>query len=420
MLIESGEVGMKMFERRHLLFFIFTALFASIATLPVHAETPLSLSVSETLTYDSNMLKDDRNKRRDLKSNTGIIVGFDKDYGRQNYSASVLAVAERFKNLKEYDNDGYKVNLGFSSGIASNGQVALRADRTRQLQDFTDQGLARYVETIESSNVSLTGTYGLYGRWSVNATGNAGEARYKRNDEYDKDYQGLRLGVRYSPTDLLYFDAGVKKLKVDSDKLPLLYLNRIGEKIDRSDVDFGVNWTVTGFSSLYARIAWSKEDHLPDDKRSFDGLTGRLSWQYTPRGKVVYNLMLERDTNNEGGFSNVNFGSVVTGTAFDQAQNRLTTGGTLSATWQATSKISASGSLTYRRLEEDSTITTQTQIIDRSSKANYRSVGVGLRYSPSRSWSFDCNLELYNRGALAFSAPYSGQAVSCSGALLID
>ena len=418
MLIEVRGMN-QMFENQRLPFLCLPVLLAGLVS-PAYADSPLSLAVSETLTYDNNMLRDNSRKQRDLKSNTGVLVGFDKDYGRQNYSASVLAVAERFRNLDEYDNDGYKVNLGLSSGIASNGLLSLRADKVRQLQDFQDQGLVRYLETIESTNVSLTGTYGLYGRWSVNSTANAGQARYDRNDVYDKDYQGLRVGLRYSPSDLLYFDGGLKKVKVNSDKLPLQYLNRVGEDVDRSDIDLRARWVITGFSSLDAQIAWSKEDHTPDETRSFKGLTGRVNWQYTPRGKVIYNLSFERDTNNEGGFTNVNITSLLTGTAFEQAQNRLTTGGTFSARWQATAKVSASSTLTYRKIEERATIITQAQIIDRNTKGDYRSLGFGLRYMPTRALSFDCNLETYKRSATVLATSYSGEALTCSAAFSID
>ncbi|HIV71971.1 MAG TPA: hypothetical protein H9903_13640, partial [Candidatus Aquabacterium excrementipullorum] len=93
---------------------------AAVVCLPAHADTPLSLTASEDLKYDSNILKDNARKYRDVVSSTGLKVGFNKEYGRQTYSASATAVANKYKNTKDYDNDGYSVQLGMTSSLMSN------------------------------------------------------------------------------------------------------------------------------------------------------------------------------------------------------------------------------------------------------------------------------------------------------------
>lgn len=198
------------------------AIACIMATGIARADTPLSLTVSENLTYDSNILKDNTRKYKDALSTTGVRVGFDKDYGRQTYKLSGTVLANRYKNTKSYDNDGYNVNLGVTSTLMSNWLTSFDLSASRQQQNPEDQGNIRYKEVVDSRNARVFAQYGMYGRWSVNGAYNFDKYKYETNKVYDRDSGKVRVGLRYSPTDLLYFDFGVGKTKVDNPN----YLSR--------------------------------------------------------------------------------------------------------------------------------------------------------------------------------------------------
>ncbi|RZI79976.1 MAG: hypothetical protein EOP38_23910 [Rubrivivax sp.] len=389
------------------------------------AESPLGLALSETLTYDSNILKNDNDKRSDLVSATGVKVFLEKDYGRQHYSASALGIFQRYKDLKDYDNDGYQVHLGFSSDLASNISVALSHDVGRTLQDLSSQGLIRYRETLITRNTELNARYGLYGRWGLTGNVSNDEIRYERNRLSDQDIFGVRLGVRYNPSDLLFFDVGLKQSRINQDNLPVNVqeglFNRvnIGENVDRTDLNLITQWVVTGYSVLDARLGFTREKNEYDTARDFNGFTGRASWNFTPRGKTAYNLAFLRDTNNGGGFTSgvdLGFPRVV---ANPLVQKRLTTGVSGTAVWSATSKVSASVSLTYRKLKEEQTnLFFVNQNIFTS--GSYRSAAIGLQYKPTRALSFDCSISSYDRSATALAAGFSGESLACTAGFVID
>lgn len=396
--------------------------------VPAQAETPLSLTVSQELTYDSNILRDNARKYRDAVSSTGVQVGFNKQYGRQSYTASATAVAKRYKNTKEYDNEGYNINLGLSSSMLSNLFGSIDFSAVKQQQSPEDQGNLRYNETIDSQNVKLFLQYGMYGRWSVNTTYSFSKADYSVFEIYNRDAKNLRLGVRYSPTDLLYFDVGYQKSKIENPNYPLLASNDViifGDPVDRQDLDLSTRWVVTGFSNLSGRIAYTREKHSRDPRRDFNGLTGNVAWDYTPGGKMSYRVVLDRDTNNSGGSTyrtlvDLGFGTAST-TGF-LAQNRVSTGLNLSATWQATAKISVTSGLNYRRIQEESTnrVPGLGTNVGSSLSGSYKSVRMGLKYALARSTSMGCSVERYNRSRSLFSREYDGESVDCNLIFTLD
>lgn len=393
------------------------------------AETPLGLMLSETLTYDTNILKDNANKRSDLVSSTGVKATFDKDYGRQNYRASVLGVFQRYRNLKDYDNDGYELNLGLSSQIASNGLIDIDHSRNRTQQELSEQGTVRYKEVLDSASTVISGRYGLYGRWGLTGLLSDDSVSYDVNRTLDQKTRGARVGLRYSPSDLLYFDVGVKKSKAELENYPVYYvatlpnglpvgLSTIGDKLDRYDLNVISGWTVTGYSQLQAQFGWTREKHEIETERDFSGWTGRATWNYTPRGKVAYSLGLVRDTNNAGGLLRPerDFGGVYE--VRELAQRRLTTSIQGSATWSATAKISANLNFSLSRLEDERTDVELREV--RRASGNYRSISMGLVYKPTRSLTFSCDLKSYKRDTTTLAIGYDGESVACTAGFVID
>lgn len=394
---------------------------AALSATSSKAETPLSLTVSQELTYDSNVLKDNNNKRRDAISATGLQVGFNKTYGRQTYKASGTVVKTKYKNTKEYDNDGYNASLGMSSSLLANWYVSADYSSVKQQQNPEDQGNLRYRENVVVDTASVFLQYGMYGKWSVNSTIDGDKYKYDVRKDNDRSSNGLRLGVRYSPTDLLYFDVGVKKSEIDYPKYILAA--GIGDKIHRTDYDLNSKWIVTGYSQFTGRVGWTQERHDGDSRRDFDGLTGRVSWIYTPTGKMTYTVALDRDTNNAGGYTTGQFFNAFT----FATQNRVTTGLSLAATWAATSKISVKGGLVYKKIDEELSsgfYEGDAEFIPPGaalgSGGYYKNLNFGLTYRPFRSTTLACSVSQYKRSGAILSRNYDGEEVNCSAVFSVD
>jgi hypothetical protein len=395
---------------------------------PVWADNPLSLTISQSLTYDNNVLRSDRQKQRDLVSDTSVQVALAKSYGRQNYQFSAQADAQRYKNSTNIDNDGYAISAAVSSEIAKNGFASLDYSRSLSLQDFEQQGNVREKEQITVSSIGLSGRYGLGGWWALTGGVSHSDLKYKINSRSDRTSDSYRVGLRYNFTDLLYLEGGLNHSKSKVPGVRVLTISPItsgfvlqtGQEIKRSDLSLSGGWQVTGFSSLSGRVGWSDESYSPNKDNGYKGLTWSASWGFTPRGKLSYNLLFSRDTNNTDSlvpltvsFFNQTF--TLPNSARLARVNTLVAG---SVSWQATAKISASLGLRLNHIAEQQSDDAFGDA-DKST-ADYRSLSLSARYAPIRNLSLGCALSAYSRPETNTSLGYSGETVACSASYAID
>jgi hypothetical protein len=257
------------------------------------------------------------------------------------------------------------------------------------------------------------------------------EADYETKDYYDKKTDYGRVGVRYSPTDLLYFDFGVKKTKGDSPNYPLLGGSVLGDPVKRMDYELNTQWIVTGYSKLTSRIGWTEERHSRDRMRDFDGLTGNIRWNYSPAGKTTYSIAFDRDTNNAGGDSYEESAGIIGQSGrivlngIYTSQRRLVNGLTFNANHSLTSKISLSAGFNYKQYEEeyrqvqDGLLVTPS-LVSQKRTGSYKSFSLGATYQIYRQIKLSCNVDRYDRSASLFNREFDGEQVTCAASITLD
>lgn len=384
----------------------------------VRAEgSPLYLTLSQTLTRDNNLLRDNVNRRRDTVSTTSLGVGLNKPYGRQNYKVSAAASRNAYRENRQYDNDGYAVSADVDTEIGSNVRLALSGAASQFLPNFENQ-TDRTVRNIQrNQQVSADLRYGLHGRWSVNAGASRSKVDFKVAQQDDKTSTSTYVGARYLPSDLAYIGLNLSRTDTDLPYRVLSGLAWVGETIERTSLGLDTVWQVTGFSRLAARVAATSEKHPDDRRRDFDGLTGSASWQFTPRGKVSYALSWVRDTSNEGGQTlgqNINADSVYS------TNHRLSNTFTGSATWQATAKVALNAAYTHARYQEDYGLASQTVLASSSRDGRYNAFSLGVSYQAIRAVGLGCDIQRYDRTASTFSRAYDGNSVACRASFTLD
>lgn len=397
---------------------IWCAVFCTLNMSVVCAEdSPLFLSMSQTLTRDTNLLRDDTNRRTDYLSTTTLTAGLDKAYGRQNYRLSAAASKNHYRENSQYNNDGYSVSADINSEVADKFSVSVGGAASRFLPNFenlTNRAL-RNVQT--NRQYQLDARYGLFGKLSVNASLGHSEVAYSIADAENKQSDTTLLGLRYSPTDLLNFGVSVSKTDTSIPNRVLVGVSSIGEDVRRTSVALNSSWVVTGFSRLYGSLAMTNERHPADSRRDFKGVTGSASWAYTPGGKMSYAASWVRDTSNEGGQTlgkNINADSVYS------TSNRLNNTLTGSARWQATAKVAVNAVLTYARYQEDSGLGSSSVVTSTSENGRYKGYSLGVAYQPLRALGLGCDALRYNRTKSRFSLGYSGNTLACRASLSID
>ena len=380
-------------------------------------ELPLYLTLSQSLTRDSNLLRDNNDRRSDTISVTTVAGGLNKAYGRQNYRVSASASRNAYSDNKQFDNDGYAVSAEVASEVGSNFKVTLNAGASQFLPNFEDQFNRTTRNTERNRQASVDVRYGLYGRWSVNAGASYSKVDYQVTESENKTSQSVFAGVRYLPSDLAYIGLTLYRTDTELPNRRLVTTTAVGEDIERTSLNLDTVWQVTGFSRLSGRLGVTSEKHPQDRRRDFDGLTGSASWTFTPAGKATYALSWVRDTNNAGGGT---FNSTA-GQLFS-ANKRLTNSLSATATWQATAKIKLNANYTHAQYEEDSELLLAgvTPVSSDEQTGRYNAVSLGVSYQPLRSVGLGCDMQRYDRTASVFSRAYDGNSVACRASFTID
>lgn len=381
-------------------------------------ELPLFLSLSQSFTRDDNLLRDNANKRQDTISTTTVSGGVDKAYGRQTYRLSAAASHSSYSRNDQFNNDGYAGSADVTSDIASDFRLSLSGAASQFLPNFENQYGDRLVRNLQNNRqYSADLRYGLYGRWSVNTAFSHSAVDYKVTEQENKSSDTVSVGLRYLPSDLVYFGLNASRTDTSVPNRVLVGVARVGEDIQRTSVGLNTSWVVTGFSRLSGSIAATQEKHPADRRRDFNGYTGSAAWDYTPGGKMSYGLSWVRDTSNEGGQTlgkNLNADSVYS------TNNRLINTFKLSARWQATSKIAVSAGYAHTLYKEDYGIASLQQISSVSKDGRYSAYTLGVSYQPIRAVGLGCDLMNYDRTQSTFSRAYSGNTVTCRASFTIE
>lgn len=384
---------------------------------------PFSVTASETVSYDNNYLRSGTSRQSELISSTALTVGLDKSYGRQRYQASATGTAQRNRNFKRFSNDGYAVSASLSSSIGGNSYGALAAQLGRSLQNPDEQTGVRLAQNVTTRSASAFLLHGLYSRLGGSVNLQTSKAIYSLQSQQDKEQVGGRVGLRYNPSDRVSFDLGYKRSDVE-----LINLNTAARKVNRSDIDLTTTWFVSGYTNLRGAVALSRERRPGTQGFDFDGVTGSLTWDFTPGGRTSYGVTISRDTSNAGQGTAISVQSDASTVASftNPTQNLLTNSISASVRYSLTSKVNLSAGMGYSRYSNvlNATGNSLVQLTDISGfeKANVdtASITAGFSFSPLRLLSMGCNLQAYTRSKSRLSPSYSGESLGCSASLTLD
>jgi hypothetical protein len=385
---------------------------------------PLTLTMSESLSYDNNYLRRSDGGPSETTSVTSAGLSYNKSLGRQFYSADIDVIASRNQDFKQFDYDGYGLSLSVASGVGAKGYVSLKHNRSSGQQNPDEQTGVRFADRVKQRSTNLFMQYGVSGRLGANASLSAGGTEYSRNFANNSDFASLRLGLSYSTSDRLAFGVGGKKTE---SKFPSL-----GETINRYDYDLSTSWVVSGYSSLAASMAFSQENRTVNAENDFKGLTGSLGWNFTPGGKLSYGVSLSRDTQRTGLPSLYsNSGRIDSPSDFkpiltNQAQNQLTTSLAGRVNWALSSKIGLGVGLTYSQFEDSREADKIGNIsgldsLFLPSQGHQQNLQLTGNYTPIRWMRLGCSLGSYKRTSSRQSSPgYQGQSLGCDANVTLN
>lgn len=368
-----------------------------------HAQsTPYYVGVSQSFTHESNIYRTRNNEISDTISTTSLFGGVDQMVGRQRVYGNATVSANKFMDNGTLDNTGYGLKAGVDWATIEriSGTVELNAN----------QSLARYENSVGETdkNTLRDLTFRAVARVGVVTRLTAETGYTYRRVDYSLnayrarnfDQNAVSTGLRYRFSGALTGGAALRFTKGEyPDQNPR-------DEYDRRDIDFTATWTPTGNSSVSGRISLSDTSHSVSNSADFSGVTGDLTWDWRPTGKLRFVTSLTRDTGEEISLLGGSADQVLT-------NSRISTSIGTRATYEVTSKVVADASVRYVNRKLD--LSLQNQSADGGD--NTRFVSLGLRWMAMRSLTLGCSLGYESRSSSArlLSAPYDSRSASCYG-----
>lgn len=427
------------------------ALVATATCLHAAADNlPLNLTVSETLSRDSNLYRvaPGQYAVADTVSSTGLKLGLDKSYGRQRYTANLGTALNRYLDSKKLNNTSYDLNLGLQSEFADKGLFQLTGETTQNLARFDIANSNSVTSTKNTQNTKqINGqiSYGGYGSLNPYISAN----HYQQGFTYtNSSYQAMNqntygLGTYYSPVSQLSLGLGgrLTKGRLNYD---LGDGSQLVDETIRRDIDLTANWAATGLSSLYTRVsATHSKDRFNNPinggitDASNKGLTGEATWNYTPQGKLAYMLDFTRDKGNVGrGYTDTQLYSdsqqefTVTKNTL-QENDRLTNTLSGKITWDISYKFKLNSTFSYTRYklsQSTSYLAMSSSGISGSSpgnpipseKSRYTQFSIGGKYTYARWLDLYCEIKRIKRTQDAEYTPFNSTVTACTGQFNIN
>jgi len=372
--------------------------------------SPYYVGASQAFTHESNIyrLGGGQPINSDTVSSTSLLAGLDQTFGRQRAFADASVNTNRYSNNKTLNNTGYSLNGGLDWATVErlSGRISLGANRNMAVfNPGGDSPLLTKKNIQTNRQASATVRYGLVGKYTAEATLSHRRVAYSAVEYNRFEYRqnSGALGLVYRPSGALSLGAALRHTTGSYPKARASASGFVEDTYKRNDLDLTSNWTVSGASSIAARLSYGKQESASFNSRDFSGTTGAVTWNWTPGPRLQVKTSLTRDTGQDTSFLTFGSSNFVT-----SDYSRLTTALQSSATYELTGKVFLDASV---RWSDRSLTGVGNQVGNDTNKG----LSFGGRWLPTRNTQVGCQLSHDSRSSdnLALSVPFSANSTSC-------
>ncbi len=402
-------------------------LIAALATLSscgawADEPTPWYVGVSESVTHDSNVYRITGGPS-DTYTSSGLLGGFDQSIGRQHFSATANLRYNKYNEQDTLNNTSYGLNAGWDWTTIQNfsGNVSVQANQALASFDGNATLPTTSRNILKTDQIATSVRWGGTGILSARADYAHSRVRYSApeylSSKSSADTGSLGADYNVGPTlrlgTAVRFTRSVSPYGIQTS--PGVYESN---STNGRNLDLSADWHYTVQTNASARLSWTHQTNSGAGGQDFSGLTGSLSANYAPTGKLAFSVSFNRDAGTNGSFFNIAGapGSTATNTALYQ-NSQVTNTLSLGTTYAATAKISANANYQYRQakivnsLEGSGFSTGAGDYTD-----TLHSSSLGLTYDIARAWQLSCNLSHENRSTSSAGAfSYTANVVGCAG-----
>lgn len=411
---------------------IWAGLAAALLAPAARAQSqPYYLGVSQSLGHESNLYRIGDQQvlpaglsKSDTVSSTALFGGVDQAFGRQRVYGSASVRANRYQGNSGLNNEGYGLNLALDWATLErlSGTVSLGASQNlTQFNEVNNTGAIETQRNIErNQQVDAKVRLGVVTRYTAEANFGLSQRRFSATSyarsEYDQQYGSL--GLSYRPSNLLALGVAARLTQVDFPRYRSLSNSLFeSDRLKRNDLDFTAAWQPSGNSSLTVRLSPTHSSYDRNTNADFNGLTGSASWAWQATGKIKLSSALSRDTGQS--LDAIGQGILRSGTV---DLSRTTTAMKVAADYQFSAKIALSAAITQANRDLVRTFNQAgTAIVERGSD-NSTTLGLGAKWSPTRSLQVGCDLSAEQRRSnnQVLSTTLSANSFSCFGQFVLQ
>ncbi len=380
-----------------------------------HAESdPYALTVSQSLTRDSNVLRvRDAAASADTISTTGLGLSVDQPIGRQRLRASAGLQASRYSSNSALNYTSPNASLTWDWATADRWQGEVGATHSQQLyRDSTNSVLAAQGKNIERTSTTFArARVGVVTEWTLEG-GLAGYDRRFSSTVFANQEQrrlAMDVGVRWQPQP----DLSVRGLVRRTNGSYPRYSTTLGaDRFHRNDIETVVGLRLSGATAVDLRLTRSQESHSQSLLRNSRLWSGALGVQWQPTGKLSLRAGLLRDTDTGSQ-------ELFNGTGSTDA--RLSTRLDLSAQWKATDKVQLTAR--FQQTQRDLENAAAGLGLEVQGEDELQQVSLEAAYQAMRALALGCNASYEKRtvsGSQTLSYPYSARVIGCFGRFTWD
>jgi exopolysaccharide biosynthesis operon protein EpsL len=250
--------------------------------------------------HDSNVLRTGSNTDSDTAYTAGVGLTYNKQFSLQRIRANIQADTWRYSDHSELNFNTINYGLAWDWSVTPRFHGTVSADRRQYREITTDPvSLTNRIGRRTEREELAEGVFDIAGPWGVLA----GVSHYRASSTEPFSWDA-------SP-DITYWHAGVNYQAASGSSFSLRYKRGKGEYKDASfatlNTDFDDNmiegrarWSITGKTTIDARLAHVKREHDNAPVLDFSGMVGGLNATWDITGKTSLVAGWQRDLSATG------------------------------------------------------------------------------------------------------------------------
>jgi exopolysaccharide biosynthesis operon protein EpsL len=262
----------------------------------------LNFAAGAAVMFDDNLfrLPDSEKSDRILTTNAGIKI--DKPYSLQRFQVDANVVDNRYNTNSYLDYTAFNYRAAWLWQLTPNIKGTLSADQKEVLNSFADflgfnnqLTRTRNIQTNENRIFDVDALIG--GGWHL--LGGVSELRSRNSVTFDAvgDFiqAGANIGIKYVAPSENSIALVQRAYNGDYQGRVLDVASQLDTGFRQRETEAQLQWRLTGKSLIDARLGYVDREHDNFSSRDYDGMTGRLAYNWQPTGKLGITTSIARN-----------------------------------------------------------------------------------------------------------------------------